>query len=452
MDRNTLIKTINEEAVIAHIIDEPMDESEMEAEGISRVIEIFTGDDIRDAFDRFVKGKNPDEKYDPARGVFIVRSRGDRERKALGGSIKRACNDDGWLKGRLRLSPDNSDGVKGLLLTPDGEDIEGTFEPEEIPDNDPDFSMLERALRAALAGLRYEKRIPETVSGLDAGFPYLASDPYTVTVYKVGSANTISITKGGRCILFDCGAGSIDEGTKRRILSEVRPDIIIISHWHLDHYNLLANRDFDDTALRMIVITTQLSNVANMFVRAVFRLADLNRRGVILLPLDSVGSFSSDFLKNYGFTNIDLFLGINTTPPVASSPYGNIDYPRETDDTGIIVSIRACNSDSCAILGGDCSYYSWPFKPYNLRKSLAKTSHMVIPHHGGNVLTTTATYTNPAHADIYVSTSRPDFVDIAGVPNAATVTAHKTFIDTIFPNHSEHLTSHLPGDGISFTI
>lgn len=200
-----------------------------------------------------------------------------------------------------------------------------------------------------------------------------------ISVYKVGHGNAITIEANGKCILFDYGGPtnfSNYAATSNHIVGHVKPDIVIVSHWHTDHYNKLSG--IDDSNLKLFIHPQGLSASSFSSIAAAWR-----SKGVRFIEVTSLNvSNYQQLLCAQGFSGLELFLGEGKQDPGPGTK-GHIDYTRSKDDTGIILALKAGNRDKYLILPGDCSYYSWP---QNLKSIADKIEQLILPHHGGCVI------------------------------------------------------------------
>lgn len=236
----------------------------------------------------------------------------------------------------------------------------------------------------------HSDKIKPLTSKEDAGLTY-------VRIYNVGCANTVCITHHkGKKILFDCGYDTQTatyENTKNYITANIQPNIIIISHWHRDHYNILSELDYSNLEY---IIFNGLENCPQ------------NIRDNILTPFASKiidlsqEPYDSDLLIKKGYDGIKLFIGTNSVP--TSNQYGIIPHPDDVriNDSGIILCVGNLKQPfNRIILPGDASYYSWPAVPeLKLDQSL---SRLLVPHHGGGVYAAPGFNNQAKYKKIYVS-------------------------------------------------
>lgn len=440
--------------VYAHLIEAPMNESEMTDEKLLLLLELFTPESINTAYGYFVD-RNQDEDYIPERYTFAISGDTDSPEYQQAKALMHKMH-NGWIKGTLR--EESSTGIKGHLSLSFGLvdkernhikmplELDATFVPEELDMADENITNLFAVSEAAASIFPNADSLPDHLHGLE---PAIDSDmphtKYTVRVYRVEHGNTITIQDGDNCILFDCGHGKkLDTKVKNTIIDSVKPDIIIFSHWHIDHSNLLA--DINCSKLKLIVYPNQ-NNLGKQGQQTIYKLTTLFQNGVIPVDLSQLGTYNSDFLKNYGFERIDVFIGQGKQDPGVGSPLGHIGYDRSIDDNGAILSIKNWKSNKRAILPGDCSYYSWPDTP---ELDLLNTIKLVVPHHGGHAIKQNKTGYSPSfYTDIIVSTEKDIFYDRI---EANSQTYHRSYVYSRMQSPHEHITHNQTGVYISFKI
>ena len=231
----------------------------------------------------------------------------------------------------------------------------------------------------------------------NADHPY----PYTyVRIYKVGCANTICIKHhSGKTILFDCGLDIKNPVkyaiTKNHIIKNIKPNVIIISHWHKDHYNMLEELDLSH--LECIIYNGR--NLCPWQIKSKI-LAPLTLKGKTV-DLSKI-AFTPDCLVNNGYDGVKIFIGKGSTP--TSNQYGIIpkSYNTTINDSGIMLCVGNLKLHfNRIILPSDVSYYNWPDAP-ELKLDLY-LSRLLVPHHGGSVYAA-PNFNNPApYKRIYVS-------------------------------------------------
>ena len=409
----------NEEIVYAHLIENPMDQEEMSKEKLLLMFELFTEENINAMYAVLHDGKDINT-YCPERKTLSIYGEIDSEEFAESRKLLEKCQENnGWLK--------------GCLNTVEGKTI---FKPVDMSSDDSAFSRI-NSIGKGLGDCKIgpgdkasdsDKAEPDDLGGEDD----IDVTPYTVKVFNAGHGNTITITKNDRCIVFDCGASkSYQCAIKKYFQDKVKPNVIIISHWHEDHYNMLCDIDYSN--LELVIIPNR--NISEISINN--RLNFFNHIGVNVIDA-SVLTNRKNILKNYGFDRISLFVGEGKMDPGVGSPLGHIDYDRTLDDNGIILSVEDRLWEHYAILPGDCSYYSWPDEP---ELDLLKTERLVVPHHGGHAIIQNLANQTTLWTKTFVSTSSPNFTDSI---DANSQTTQKTFVTRVLKVPKEHLTSRLP--------
>lgn len=241
-------------------------------------------------------------------------------------------------------------------------------------------------------------------------------DNTCVRIYSVGCANTVFIQHyTGLNILFDCGCENHTQyDDSKSKIQQLNPDVIIISHWHEDHHNLFAsylkNKHFQ------YVIYNNIRKCSNN--QLVVTLASVHKKTIDLSQI----TYSPYIFSSGKCSDISLFVGSGTAP--SNPQYGYISYSNELNDIGIILCVgTADQSHNRIILPGDVSYFCWP---HNNELNLNTVSHLLLPHHGGNVYTTTP-FQNVKYPKIYVSRDQ-SYVPINDINTAKARTYHKTFL------------------------
>lgn len=285
---------------------------------------------------------------------------------------------------------------------------------------------------------------------------------YKVSLYNVGCGNTITIEKAiddegnTKSILFDCGYGNgiSSKDLVRSRIAKLEPDVIVISHWHADHFlflqDVLNEINKPDYCPKMIIYPSHVNLMKSQSNNhwLINTLLHYHKKGAQLINLSKVNPKDiKNFLINRDFEDIYVFLGKNqsNSKPTPSSPLdrvtvdnykydGYIEYDRTPDDSGVILSIECFDKPSdpqkthYAILPGDCSYYSWPDEPELKLKSAV---HLVVPHHGGNVICTNTEARVIDTDTVWVSSGHSTFVDLLGNigTNTLTFSHHRSFVD-----------------------
>lgn len=237
-----------------------------------------------------------------------------------------------------------------------------------------------------------------------------------VRIYNVGCANTVFIQHyTGLNILFDCGIenSTLYDNSKAKIQA-LDPDVIILSHWHSDHYNLINNY-LRNNHLQYIIYNDICKCSDNQLL---FTLASIKEK-----TIDLSITYSSYMFNTWNCDDISLFIGSGLKP--TNTNYGYISYHNEINDTGIILCVgTADNYHDRVILPGDVSYYCWPSEK---ELDLNTVSYLLVPHHGGSVYISDL-FKNPNYPRIYVSRNS-SYVPISNINNTKAHTYHKTFLE-----------------------
>ena len=237
-----------------------------------------------------------------------------------------------------------------------------------------------------------------------------------IRIYSVGCANTVFIQHyTGLNILFDCGCEDDPQyDNSKSKIQDLDPDIIIISHWHEDHYNLFAsyfkNKHFQ------YIIYNNIQKCEND--QLVVDLASVHQKTIDLSQI----TYSPYIFSVGKCDDISLFIGSGNKP--SNPQYGYISYSNELNDIGIILCIGTADDyHNRIILPGDVSYFCWP---QTQELNLNTVSHLLLPHHGGSVYTTNL-FQNFNYPQIYVSRNQ-SYVPISDINTTKAHTYHMTFL------------------------
>lgn len=200
------------------------------------------------------------------------------------------------------------------------------------------------------------------------------SESLHAKVFNVGQAsfsyiNSNRINGQEHRIMFDLGQPtSYNMGGEslllKRIIGEnvcrsrlMRPDIIIVSHWHTDHF----------------LLGFQIAKT----------LCDLKRQTIWIAPKHNSKSKCANNLMSYLITRGALLLvdgaqrnsflrSANGSISLWQGASGSNDY----NNSGIILSIRN------ALFTGDCGYDNWPSY---IVSNANRYNHAIVPHHGARI-------------------------------------------------------------------
>lgn len=222
-----------------------------------------------------------------------------------------------------------------------------------------------------------------------------------VNIYNVGGGNTtLAMYPNGKSLLIDCGIDTYNPknylNTIRTIINNICPSIILISHWHLDHYSLFNFINKDN--LEWIIVPNTPSMPPSIAITICSLRTKLGKN--LVLDLSSVNNWPNNFLQLMGYKNTFLFTGMGQTP----NPNSGLSGPPYTDienETAIIVSIGT--SWKKIIIPSDVSYFNWPDKQ---ELKISDGCYFIVPHHGGNVFLTQLSVLNSVkYETIYISTN-----------------------------------------------
>ena len=428
--------------VLARILDDFMDEEERQGENGENLIlmDIFT-DEMIDALSE--DGYNREQIY-PQYFFQAWIAQNDESFDRLKG----CAHENGWVSVTIRESAvvptDQEFFIRGELCLLCGIDAK-TAEKANIPlskevqlcwtdesaslfSSDMHWSIANRVVSAPIqCGSTHSVEFNTDISTprLQEQNPH---DNPRRRGYKinVGHANTVVITQDnsqddGKCLVLDCGIGSIQKyaDAHKYILKNVKPTDVVITHWHIDHYNLLS--ELDTSELQHIIIPCPPPPRQKKVHYATYRFLQDHKE--LLLDTSQMSSVKN-LLYDLGYENVFMFKGENKGNP-QNPMYGYIVYARPDDDEGLIVCIMDSGGTSI-IFPGDCSYYSWPDVP---ELNLEHTKKLLVPHHGGHIITKYFKSSQLLYQTAYISSSK-DFV--ADRSDSKGNTYHDAFLTTFF--------------------
>lgn len=249
----------------------------------------------------------------------------------------------------------------------------------------------------------------------------------TIKIFKVGAANTTYIKyENGNSILLDCGVDFLNPqnytDSYNYIISELHPTVIVISHWHPDHYNLIEQ--IDSSELQQVIYLDYgiiPDHIRRLFVQ--WETAGIQINGFTdYIPEKYLHAWCPDIYLYVGEGNIP-DSALQTTNYVGINTNGNSQI--DINDKGIIVVV--CCKNRIVILPADVAYYSWPER---VKNALADCDKLVVPHHSCQVygLNNAPQYRN-TNLVIYISNYNKQFNDWAG-------NKHRSLIDFILNDTS----------------
>ena len=310
-----------------------------------------------------------------------------------------------WVEAKLQncTDEDNPDVLNGTLLismSPFKKRGKGLiFKDKELDKNITDdinniYETYESAHNSMLLNNEEDANYIELQNCLNI---HSLSDNYKIRVYNVGQGNCIYLRSSStkeitRRILFDIGVTitkDVDiEAIKLRVasLSQIKPDIMILSHWDLDH--LLG------------VYLVEEKSYADIWIAPDYEEREINesiKRLTKYLFLNGKLYLIGDYFKGkivYNSENLQIYKGkIKEKGYSAKNQIAN--------NHGLILLLK--NNHGVDILPGDCEYDMWPDAIW---KNIKGTLNLVVPHHCGEMKTTKMEdiwqKTNPSNAIISV--------------------------------------------------
>lgn len=193
----------------------------------------------------------------------------------------------------------------------------------------------------------------------------------SVIVKNVGHGNWNQIIcKNGRGIMFDFGCSVIYSNSERRNLLHNNPlnkfTDLIISHWDIDHYNLINSAN-----------ATELSYIKNVYA-----------------PIASVNLMCQKAIKKLSAANITYL------PPIAQRLQKRVislheyssgnnwslfcgEQSKNKNLSGLALAVY--NNQDCVYFCADHSFKQTLDDMYNIltNKTSDLTHHFIVPHHGG---------------------------------------------------------------------
>ena len=199
----------------------------------------------------------------------------------------------------------------------------------------------------------------------DPIFSNISDDDLKLIVRDVGCGNWNEVVSGDFKLIYDMGADThFIKSTKRTIVEHAEvtsPYILVLSHWDIDHYNLIKHLSDDELLnIRYFVAPSNIPNTLEAQ-NVLSRLVSFN------IPLNLITFAHSPYKR------IDLFRVLNL-------PYLDIyrsSCGKRPNNSGIVLTFK--NNDNLVILPGD-HYYNQLLRAVMDRN---KKHIMVVPHHGG---------------------------------------------------------------------
>lgn len=194
-----------------------------------------------------------------------------------------------------------------------------------------------------------------------------------VSVWDVGQGNTNCISDGTNLTLFDFGTSVYYSKNKQNTILNAHRDFIInhrrvsliISHWDVDHYNLLCA--VPDEFLRNICcVFYPSSGIGLTMMQVAARIKKNCHYRVAIIPPPKT-SRKCGIRKVFEGGKYALFTGENS---------------KNKNNSGLLLSVY--NNKATAFLTGDHSNYQVWNQLYTAFAMKKNKLHIVVPHHGGD--------------------------------------------------------------------
>lgn len=198
---------------------------------------------------------------------------------------------------------------------------------------------------------------------------------FELRVWNVGQGNTNSIFDGRNLTLFDFGASMYCSKTqlqsiihRHTALFKNKPRTsLIISHWDIDHYNLLCA--VDDTFLRDLCCVFCPPDVIGLTAAQIAARMNICRYRFAVPPALRISHGKYGIREYFTRNQYTLFTG---------------EAGRDKNKSGLLLAIHT--TTSAAFLTADhTNYQVWDqMYSYIKRRTDIQTLHIVVPHHGGS--------------------------------------------------------------------
>lgn len=231
---------------------------------------------------------------------------------------------------------------------------------------------LERSIISGKIPEEYKIFLDSTWNGSPCALNKLGEN-IELTVWDVGQGNTNCISDKTNLTIFDFGVSLYYSASKHIAIYHAHADYInghesvslIISHWDIDHYNLLCFAP-DDFYKKICCIFFPPWGVG-VTMKQISARIQKNCRWRIAIPPAKKTSRSCGITKVCAGNNYALFTGEDC---------------KNKNLSGLLLTVF--NKDSTAFLTADHSNYQVWDKLYPSVNTTNKQLHIVVPHHGGN--------------------------------------------------------------------
>lgn len=197
---------------------------------------------------------------------------------------------------------------------------------------------------------------------------------FELRIWNVGQGNTNSISDRDNLTLFDFGASVYySQSWMENIIKnheflykDKNLFSLIISHWDVDHYNLLCA--VDDSFLKRICCAFFPQDIITLTAKQVAtRLSTFCKHYVVISPAKRAGSGRCGIQVAYSGCRYSLFKG---------------EKCKSLNRSGLLLALYG--EKAVAMLTADHSNYQIWDKMYTSIKIEKRKLHVVVPHHGGN--------------------------------------------------------------------
>lgn len=219
--------------------------------------------------------------------------------------------------------------------------------------------------------LQYRTQLASSWQGAPCALEYL-EESFDVMAWNVGQGNTNSISDGTNLTIFDFGASMYYPKKKLEGILDTHKDYIkrhgtislIISHWDIDHYNLLCV--VSDEFLQKLCCVFYPSKGIGLTMMQVAKRIEKNCRYRIGIEPAGKTSRKCGIKKIFEGNRYTLFTG---------------EKSKDKNRSGLLLSVH--NQKSITFLTADHSNYQVWGKMYEETNAKEYELHVIVPHHGG---------------------------------------------------------------------